>query len=71
MLDFKYKKMTIEINIPDNGYCWDGQRSCEFFNNEGGSPRCTLEPLLDGPDKYDKQGIVPMPEQCKNLCREK
>lgn len=67
-----YKTVYIPITIPSGEYCWGegGMNSevCLYFDNEGGSPRCTLWNIIDTDDlKYAPEGGVKKPKQCLEL----
>ena len=51
--------MPITVSYGD--YCWDHNRICEHFDNEGGHPHCTLDVDLL---KYDEKGHVHKPQKC-------
>lgn len=58
-----YKKVLLPISVPDNGYCWDGNAPCNYFDNEGGHGRCDLGMSV----VRDVEGFYPKPPKCKNL----
>lgn len=37
-----YQKIALVIEVPAGKYCWQGEKPCEYFDNEGGHGRCTI-----------------------------
>jgi len=59
------KIVNYPIIVPEGDYCWDGNRACQFFDNEGGHAHCELN--FYG-QTYDKQGYgVIKSDKCKKL----
>jgi hypothetical protein len=59
-----YKKVLLPIQVCTGDYCWDGNRICGYFDNEGGHGRCDLDiGVLD----RDKEGFYPKPKKCLEL----
>lgn len=62
------KKTVLKpISVPDSEYCWDQSPPytiCEWFDNEGGSPRCEQDM---GVLNYDPQGGVRKCQLCLGL----
>ena len=72
-------QILVKVEVPSGDYCWgpgceviDGipqHQICEHFDNEGGHPTCKVDFLfLEYSDlKYDKEGYVKKPEECRKL----
>lgn len=61
-----FKTVLFPIQVAYGDYCWGGQdnKICGHFDNEGGHPHCVLR---IGTLKYDKDGYVPKPSECRDL----
>jgi len=63
----KYKKVILEITVPDDTFCWHFKTSvlCEHFDNLYGNATCDLgfhlEKILSTPKGYHK------PTECLSL----
>lgn len=60
------KVVLYPITVPDGNYCCEGKPPytiCEFFDNEGGHPKCELG--LYGV-KDTPEGVL-KPESCRKL----
>lgn len=60
----KRQTVNLPIVVPVGKYCWEYNvpGTCDFFNNEGGTPSCDLK--FD--QKDSKHGVLKDPI-CKNL----
>jgi len=58
------KTVLLPISVPYGDYCWKDYSICEYFDNTGGTPFCKLG---FNPSKYDINGHVSKPEECKKL----
>lgn len=63
------KTVLLPINLPKGDYCWDYSKNgtCDFFDNEGGTPSCELQPYFFTP-KNSKNGVLKDPD-CAKLYR--
>jgi hypothetical protein len=64
-----YKKVLLEIKVPEGDYCWDSNgimdcAICEHLAVEGRQPQCNLG-FYDL--EYDEKGFVPKPKKCREL----
>ena len=55
----------MQIEVPDNDYCWDGNTPCSHLDTEGGHPTCDLGFRLA---TYVSNGVK-KPKECLNLVR--
>lgn len=59
-----FKTVMLPIRVSYTDYCWDHDRICGYFDNEGGHPSCALD---IGTLQFDKEGKVPKPPKCLAL----
>ena len=62
------KFIQVKVEVPKSDYCWDGNTSCRYFDNEGGHPRCEILNVLGGCDylEYNKDDKVQKLPNCLN-----
>lgn len=63
-MDDFYKTVLLPVMVSKGDFCWDSNRICQHFDNEGGYARCSL---YIGDMKQDKEGHYPKPKECLSL----
>ena len=65
--DERYKIVNMPIQVPDGDYCWGNENRsiCDYFDNEGGHPTCSL---FNIDELHCKDGVL-KPDECKRLNR--
>lgn len=59
------KKIVLyPIEVPDNDFCYNGQTTCQYFDNTSGCGICELDV---GIIKEDSSGYYSKPNKCKKF----